>query len=223
MAEAKEEPKAKEIAPWEEVVPTASGDALPASVVQASPRAAEPSKREKAPWEVQYTRVGTIMAPRASKSTPAQAEVRDVDNFIAKMEGVESGGDPGAKNPESTATGLHQFTASTWKQTVAEMGKDYTLADRKDPEKSREVVRYFTQQNAKAAENDLGRKPTEVDLYMYHFLGKGAAGSFLKAPREDAATEHVTPKVALANRAVFYKGGKPKTVGEVIDGFRRKF
>ena len=223
MAEAKEEPKAKEIAPWEEVVPTASGDALPTSVVQASPRAAEPSKREKAPWEVQYTRVGTIMAPRASKSTPAQAEVRDVDNFIAKMEGVESGGDPGAKNPESTATGLHQFTASTWKQTVAEMGKDYTLADRKDPEKSREVVRYFTQQNAKAAENDLGRKPTEVDLYMYHFLGKGAAGSFLKAPRDDAATEHVTSKVALANKAVFYKGSKPKTVGEVIDGFRRKF
>lgn len=223
MAEAKEEPKAKEIAPWEEVIPKASGDTLPASVVQASPRAAEPSKREKAPWEVQYTRVGTIMAPRASKSTPAQAEVRDVDNFIAKMEGVESGGDPGAKNPESTATGLHQFTASTWKQTVAEMGKDYTLADRKDPEKSREVVRYFTQQNAKAAENDLGRKPTEVDLYMYHFLGKGAAGSFLKAPREDAATEHVTSKVALANKAVFYKGSKPKTVGEVIDGFRRKF
>lgn len=180
-------------------------------------------KNIKMPWEVQWTE-----KPRQTFVKPVQADVRKsepatIDSFLSKMETVESNGNPDAKNPNSTATGLHQFTAATWRDTVNSMGKDYTLADRKDPVKSAEVARYFTQQNARVAESELGRKPTEVDLYMYHFLGKGKAGSFLQAPRDDEATKYVSAKAARDNAAVFYSKGKPRTVGEVIDNFRRRF
>lgn len=183
----------------------------------------EAVKSIKMPWEMQWTE-----KPRPTLSKPIQADVRKnepaaVDSFLSKMETVESGGVADAKNPTSTATGLHQFTAGTWRDTVAEMGKDYTLADRKDPVKSREVARFFTQQNAKQAESELGRKPTEVDLYMYHFLGRGAAGEFLKAPRDEEATKFVSSKAARDNAAVFYSKGKPRTVGEVLNIFGGKF
>lgn len=183
----------------------------------------EGAKNIKMPWDMPWQE-----KPRPVLSKPIQADVRKsepatIDVFLSKMETVESNGNPNAKNPDSTATGLHQFTASTWRETVNQMGKDYTLADRKDPEKSKEVAKYFTQQNAKQAESDLGRKPTEVDLYMYHFLGRGAAGSFLKAPRDEPATSFVSAKAARDNATVFYSKGKPRTVGEVIDNFRRRF
>lgn len=226
MAEAEAKPP---IMPWEEnfelkpVQAVAPADSMVEKAIGAVSKAVEGVKDGKMPWELNWTE-----KPRTTFKKPVQADVRKsepaaVDSFISKMEAVESGGNADAANPNSSATGLHQFTASTWKSTVAEMGKDYTLADRKDPIKSREVVRFFTQKNANAAEADLGRKPTEVDLYMYHFLGKGAAGDFLKAPRDADATDYVSTKAALSNKTIFYKGSKPKTVGEVIDNFRKKF
>ena len=216
------------IMPWEEnydLKPTQAPVAptLMQRAQEGVSQAVEAVKSIKMPWEMQWTE-----KPRPTLSKPVQADVRkndaaNVDTFISKMESVESGGVSDAKNPTSSATGLHQFTASTWRDTVAEMGKDYTLADRKDPVKSREVARFFTQQNARVAESELGRKPTEVDLYMYHFLGRGAAGDFLNAPRDEEATKFVSSKAARDNAGVFYNKGKPRTVGEVIDNFRRKF
>ena len=216
-----------QIMPWQEnyeLKPT-QAPAAPTLMQRAQEGAiqvVEAVKNVKMPWEMSWTE-----KPRTSFAKPVQADVRRTDNavdsFLSKMETVESGGNPEAKNPTSTATGLHQFTASTWRDTVEAMGKDYTLADRKDPVKSREVARFFTQQNAKQAESELGRRPTEVDLYMYHFLGKGAAGDFLKAPRDEEATKYVSSKAARDNAAIFYSKGKPRTVGEVIDNFRRRF
>lgn len=215
------------IMPWEEnydLKPTQAPVAptLMQRAQEGASQVVEAVKNVKMPWEMQWTE-----KPRPTLSRPIQADVRKTDNvidsFMSKMESVESGGNPEAKNPTSTATGLHQFTASTWRDTVEQMGKDYTLADRKDPVKSREVARFFTQQNAKVAESELGRKPTEADLYMYHFLGKGAAGDFLKAPRDEEATKFVSAKAARDNAAIFYSKGKPRTVGEVIDNFRRRF
>lgn len=214
--------------PWEEnyeLKPTQApaASSLMQRAQEGISQAVQAVKSIKMPWEMSWSE-----KPRPTLARPVQADVRRsepaaIDSFLAKMESVESGGNPEAKNPTSTATGLHQFTASTWRDTVSAMGKDYTLADRKDPVKSREVARYFTQQNARAAESELGRKPTEVDLYMYHFLGKGAAGDFLKAPRDEEATKFVSAKAARDNAAIFYSKGKPRTVGEVIDNFRRRF
>ena len=212
--------------PWQENYELKEAQAPVPSIMQQAQegvqKVVEGVKNGKMPWELDWKEI-----PRTSFKKALPADVRRSDNAIAsfqsKLESVESGGDPNAKASTSSATGLHQFTASTWKDTVSQMGKDYSLADRKDPAKSREVFQFFTQQNAQAAESDLGRKPTEVDLYMYHFLGKGDAPGFLKAPRDEDATKYVSKKAALANKTIFYEGSKPRTVGEVIDRFRRKF
>lgn len=180
-------------------------------------------KNIKMPWDMPWTEKPRVENPRAFQADVRKNEPSSIDTFLAKMEHVESRGNPEAKNPKSTATGLHQFTASTWRDTVAAMGKDYSLADRKDPEKSAEVARFFTQQNAKTAESDLGRKPTDLDLYMYHFLGRGAAGEFINAPRDDEATKYVSSKAARDNASVFFSKGKPRTVGQVLEMFGRKF
>lgn len=214
--------------PWEENLKLKPAQAIPTpSFMQKAQegvqKVVDGVKSMKMPWDEVLKEKPRPSLPMASQGDVRKAEPTTLSSFLAKMEGVESGGNPEAKNPESTATGLHQFTAGTWKETVAAMGKDYSLADRKDPKKSREVAEFFTNQNVKAAKSDLGRAPSELDLYVYHFLGKGAAGGFLKAPRDEPATDYVSSAVALKNKAVFYKGSKPRTVGEVLDKFGRKF
>ncbi|MNL20548.1 hypothetical protein D3C87_1418030 [compost metagenome] len=58
---------------------------------------------------------------------------------------------------------------------------------------------------------------------MYHFLGRGAAGEFINAPRDDEATKYVSSKAARDNASVFFSKGKPRTVGQVLEMFGRKF
>ncbi len=208
-----EAPKPK---PWEEVYQLKDRQAeigLPSSQLDPIPVAA---RGRKMPWEIKYEE-----KPR-SNNLPTNAA--NIEAYLAKMTSTESGGDPNAQNPESTATGLHQFTEGTWLQTVKEMGKDYTLADRRDPAKSDEVVRYFTEKNRQQAVKDLGRDPSATELYLYHFLGAGAAAGFLKAPASSDAVDYVSAKAAASNRRVFYnKDGSKRSVGDVINNFARKF
>jgi soluble lytic murein transglycosylase-like protein len=159
-----------------------------------------------------------INAPSSVK----QANI--TESFTKKLEKVESGGNPDAKNPNSSATGLHQFLSDTWKETVKQMGKNYTLEDRKDPVKSREVFQFFTQKNVERAITDLGRPPVEHELYMYHLLGRNGAGDILQAAPDKPAVEFVSLKQAKANKNIFYNDkGKSRTVNEVLTTFRKKF
>lgn len=188
---------------------------------------AQKTASEMLPWQMPWT-------PRAA---PTQADARrvpqepaaaNIDKYIDILGGVESNNNPTAKATTSTATGLHQFTEGTWMSMVNKLGLDYTLSDRKDPQKSRQVTREFTKINAQKAEEDLGRKPSMTDLYMYHFAGSTGGPRLLKAPPEDPATKHASKDAVEANKAVFFhKEGKrytrPKTVEEVISTFRKKF
>lgn len=172
------------------------------------------------PWDTKWKE-----KPRSepSRPLPEPVTVSKKESFLNKLVGVESGFNPDAKNPNSSATGLGQFTAGTWTDAVKAAGKDYTLADRKDPEKSMTILRHFTGENEKRAKSDLGRAPTETELYMYHFLGRDAAGDFLKAPPEALAKDYVSSKAARSNRSIFYTDGKPNTVATVLNKFKGKF
>lgn len=172
------------------------------------------------PWDREWKEKPRVEAPRA---LPEPSRVSTRDDFLNKLVGVESGYNPEAKNPKSSATGLGQFTSDTWRDAVKAAGKTYTLADRKDPEKSMEILRHFTGENEKRAKQDLGRSPTGTELYMYHFLGREAAGDFVKAPPEALATDFVSGAAARANRNIFYTGGKPNTVAAVKAKFEGKF
>lgn len=179
-------------------------------------------KAGKMPWELNW-KEKPRQVPKAAPVAPQAPSSAPIDSYIDKVIGVESGGDPNAKNPNSSATGLGQFTNATWRDAVKEAGKKYTLADRTDPKIAREILTSFTLKNAEKARKELGREPTHQDLYFYHLLGRYGAGEFLTAPKDKPATEFVTKAAAKANPNIFYKDEKPRTVGEVKNLFKGKF
>ena len=146
-----------------------------------------------------------------------------MDSYLQTTAEVESSGNPNAKAKTSSAKGLFQFTAGTWNDMVNSMDLNYTLKDRADPEKAREVMRAFTSRNLEKAKKDLGREPTHVEVYMYHFLGRSAP-KVLNAKEDEVAAELVTKAQARANKSVFYnKDGSAKTVKEVLDRYKERF
>lgn len=144
------------------------------------------------------------------------SSVATTDKFLRKLSLAESGNEPTAKATTSTATGLYQFTEDTWKGVVKQMGKDYTLEDRKDPTKSKEVAKFVTEQNAETLRKALGEEPDETDLYTAHFLGASTAVKFLKAKASTPVNQIVSPAAIEANKSIFLdKDGKPRSKASV--------
>ena len=151
-----------------------------------------------------------------------EASTGNKKDYFTKLIKVESGGNPNAAASTSSAVGLYQFTEGTWKDTTKKMGVSYSLADRTDPEKSRQVVEAFTAKNEAKATRDLGRSPENHELYMYHLLG--SAKDLLTASPTEPAADFVQAKQARANKNIFFdKEGSPRTVKEVLTMFKRKF
>jgi hypothetical protein len=104
------------------------------------------------------------------------------DSFIDQMTRAESGGNPNARNPLSSATGAHQFTAATWLSVVKRFGgsriaglsNDQILALRTDPVFSRQMAEAHAQFDLAPALQNAGVSPSNLALYAgWHF---GAAG-----------------------------------------------
>ena len=177
----------------------------------------------KEPWEMPWQKKATPVSTPPEKPAVAPSKGFSVDEYIQKTAVVESGNNPNAKAKKSSAVGLYQFTASTWMDMVNRMDLPYTLMDRKDPKKSEEVMRKFTEMNYEKAKKDLGREPTNVDVYMYHFLGNNAS-TLLKAKGDEVAYKQVSPAQARANKPVFFhEDGTPKTVNQVLERYMGKF
>ena len=148
----------------------------------------------------------------------------DYESIVASK---ESGNNPLAKNPNSSATGTFQFTSGTWGDLMRnrpELG--LTPDGRTDVEQQKRAMAAFTADN-KAALEGAGIEPTPGNLYTAHFLGAGGATQFLRGMQQDPsvpATALVSPAAARANRTVFFHGdGRPKTAGEVYGFLTRRF
>jgi len=141
--------------------------------------------------------------------------------FLRKVAQVESGGNPAAKNPTSSATGLYQFTDSTWKGVVNQLGLKYNLEDRKDPKKADLVMREFTRLNESYIKPVVGRELNDADRYLGHFLGAGGARTFFKgynAEPNAPVSSVLSPGAIKANKSVVYnKDGSLKTIGQLYD------
>jgi len=209
-------------APWEMTpseIKTGMGEAPPPA----------PEQPKQAPWEMAWKAVRAFFVPEAPKVAPAPKKPAvapskgfDMDSYLRTTAQVESSNNPRAKASTSSATGLYQFTAGTWNDVTNKMNVTYTLADRKDPVKSEEVMREFTKRNVERAREDLGREPTHLDAYMYHFLGRSAP-KVLQADEKAIAASLVTKAQAKANKSVFFdKDGRARTVKEVLDRYREK-
>ena len=128
----------------------------------------------------------------------------------------ESSLNPNAKAKNSSATGLFQFIDQTWlgtmKQSGASLGygkyadaitrtpqgkfvvsdpamRREIMALRKDPTANSLMAGAFANSNAKVLTDRLGRKPTDGELYMAHFLGASGAARFIKCGRGAARRE----------------------------------
>ena len=133
----------------------------------------------------------------------------------------ESGLNPNAKNPASSAGGLMQFIDGTWASTVARYGKTVGIgpdASRYDPKASAYMGAALAAENREVIKALVGRDASEGELYAAHFLGgKGAVNMILAAERTpDAPAAALFPAAAVANPSIFYdKEGMPRPVSAV--------
>ncbi|MBN8945228.1 MAG: transglycosylase SLT domain-containing protein [Rhizobiales bacterium] len=149
------------------------------------------------------------------------------DGYMANLTAQESGNNPNARNPHSSATGLAQFTTGTWNDLAARQpGLGLTPDGRTDPDQSRRALVAFTNEN-RAILGRSGIPATPANLSMTHFLGQAGGPRFLAglaANPNGPATGLVSPAAADANRNVFFnQGGAPRSAQEVYDLRTRRF
>lgn len=127
-------------------------------------------------------------------------------SLIDSIIGVESGGNPNARNPRSSATGAAQFISSTWLDTLGRHRPDLVqgrsqeeiLALRNDPQLSREMAAAYAADNGKIL-SQAGHEVTPGNTYLSHFAGPQGAVSVLSADPGASVAQILGPAVVKAN------------------------
>lgn len=187
-------------------------------------------------------------ASRITSAIRSAAEATGASfDYLLRTAQRESNFDPEAKAATSSAAGLFQFIDQTWLGTLKSAGPDLgygqyadaiveapsgqltvpdpamrraIMALRNDPAAASAMAGAFTQQNAASLTDRLGRKPSDGELYMAHFLGPSGAGRLIATKRTNpnANAAAMFPEAARANRSIFYaKNGAPRNVAQVYD------
>jgi hypothetical protein len=133
------------------------------------------------------------------------------EGYLAKVRTSESGGDANAKNPKSSASGLYQFTKSTWE------GLGYNWNDRFNVGLQNQAMAKLTNNNSNYLKSKLGIAPTDVDLYGAHFLGPQGYASVYNKPDNTPLSSVLTQGAMSANP--FLSG---KTTGFLKDWLSKK-
>src|ERR1700722_10396125 len=158
---------------------------------------------------------------------------------------MESDFNPTAGASTSSAHGLYQFIDQTWLGTVKEAGAQlgygqyadaisksssgsYSVSDptaraaimklRDDPVVSSAMAGILTQSNSFNLTGKIGRRPTDAELYMAHFMGVGGAAKLISNAEDNpqASGAGLFPNAAVANRSIFYDStGRARSVSEV--------
>jgi hypothetical protein len=156
----------------------------------------------------------------------------------------ESGYNPKAKAPTSSAAGLFQFVEQTWLGTLKQHGAKYGYARyadmiqkggdgrffvrgaeahkmvldlRMDPHAASLMAGELASDHAAYLKGRVGRDPTAGELYAAHFLGPQGSARLIQAMQSTprSSAASIFPDAAAANHSIFYRGGRPATVAEV--------
>ncbi len=70
----------------------------------------------------------------------------------------------------------------------------------------------LTQSNSFKLTGKIGRRPTDAELYMAHFMGVGGAGKLISNAEDNpnASAARLFPNAAEANRPIFYDKAGPR-------------
>ena len=165
--------------------------------------------------------------------------------YLLSTAKMESNFNPKAGASTSSAHGLFQFIDQTWLGTVKEAGTqlgygqyadaitksssgNYSVSNpaartaimklRDDPAASSAMAAVLTQSNSFKLTGKIGRRPTDGELYMAHFMGVGGAAKLISNAEDNpqASGARLFPNAAAANRSIFYDStGRARSVSEV--------
>jgi hypothetical protein len=165
--------------------------------------------------------------------------------FLVRTAQRESNFDPQARARTSSAAGLFQFIEQTWLGMVSRHGakhgygelaeavtrdgqgrfqvsdparRDAILNLRFDARAASVMAGELAAENASILRAATGREPTEGELYAAHFLGAQGAARLIAHTADNPAqrADQLFPAAAAANRPIFYEGGRPRSVSEVL-------
>jgi hypothetical protein len=171
-------------------------------------------------------------------------------DFLLRTAKRESGLNPSAKAPTSSAAGLFQFVDQTWLSTLKRYGAKHGLggyaaaiqqgsdgrwrvndptarravmALRLDPQASSMMAGEMTADHAAYLRGRTGRDPSAGELYAAHFLGPAGSAKLIETAqsRPAAPAANLFPAAAEANRSIFFHGGRMLSVTEVLANLAR--
>jgi hypothetical protein len=97
---------------------------------------------------------------------------------------------------------------------------------RDDPAASSAMAGVLTQSNSFKLTGKIGRRPTDSELYMAHFMGVGGAAKLIGNAEDNprASGARLFPNAASANRSIFYeRGGRARSVSEVYSVLTQRY
>lgn len=167
--------------------------------------------------------------------TPIQQQLQQLDarpravgqSWLDRIKADESGGDPNARNPLSSAAGAGQFINSTWQQFAQAnpqffqgMTPDQVLAARSNPDLMDRAILWYRGVNERQLSQS-GIDPTDANLALAHRFGGGGAAAIVRAKQANPATPMasvVPPDVLRANPDL-----ASRTVGDVVAATERRY
>jgi hypothetical protein len=206
----------------------------------------------RAPSEAQAATAAQPSVPYAEPLRRAAQATGVSFDYLARTAERESRFDPKARASTSSATGMFQFLDQTWlgmmkqeggklglaqeAQAIAGEGGRFSVSDpamrqkimalREDPAVSAMMAGAFAARNGQQLEQSLGRRPSEGELYMAHFLGASGARELIQLAQSNPSASAASSfrEAASANRSVFFeRDGRPRTAREVYDNLAASF
>jgi hypothetical protein len=197
--------------------------------------------------------VGSTRASIAGAIKQAASNIGSSFEYLLTTAKMESDFNPKAGASTSSAHGLYQFIDQTWLGTVKEAGSQlgygqyanaisksasgtYSVSDpnaraaimklKDDPTASSAMAAVLTQSNSFKLTGMIGRRPTDSELYMAHFMGVNGAAKLITNAEDNpqASGAQLFPNAAAANHSIFYdSSGKARSVSDVYSTLTSRY